>query len=231
MRPKLAAMRRDRSVLWVEPMTDGRRAAAQRAAGAPAGHGAGAYVDVGQKLLVRLVGDPAPDWSTLMPRLVERMGAAAIAERQVGNVWALRLMSPVRSDRLAQIAASIAEDPAVQYADPVRRRFAKLLVPERSVICPAVVAPRSGGRHQHEAAWLKPRRRRGEHDGRRRRHGNPPASRPRRPRAAGLRLHLRAGARATATPATRTRATKATGATANAAQVPRASSTGSSSPA
>ncbi len=129
IRPKLAAMRRDRSVLWVEPMTVGRSAAAQRAAGAPAGHGASAYVDVGQKLLVRLAGDPAPDWTTLMPRLVERMGAAAIAERQVGNVWVLRLMSPVRSDRLAQIAARLEEDPAVQYADPVRRRFAKLLVP------------------------------------------------------------------------------------------------------
>jgi len=129
MRPKLAAMRRDRSVLWVEPVTAGRSAAGRRAPGAPAGHGASAYVDVGQKLLVRLAGDPAPDWTTLMPRLVERMGAAAIAERQVGNVWVLRLMSPVRSDRLAEIATRLEEDPAVQYADPVRRRFAKLLVP------------------------------------------------------------------------------------------------------
>ncbi len=130
LRPKLAALRRDRSVLWVEPSTADRAASAQRATGAPAGHGAGAYVDVGQKLLVRLAGDPSPDWSTLMPRLVERMGAAAIAERQVGNVWVLRLMAPVRSDRLAQIAAALEEDPAVQYADPVRRRFAKLLVPD-----------------------------------------------------------------------------------------------------
>ncbi|HYQ99174.1 MAG TPA: S8 family peptidase [Casimicrobiaceae bacterium] len=129
LRPRLAAMRRDRSVLWVEPSTAGRAAKGQRAAGAPAGHGAGAYVDVGQKLLVRLAGDPSPDWSTLMPRLVERMGAAAIPERQLGNVWVLRLMAPVRTDRLAQIAAALEEDPAVQYADPVRRRFAKLLVP------------------------------------------------------------------------------------------------------
>jgi len=129
LRPKLATIRRDRSVLWVEPASVGRAAKSQRATGAPGGHGAAAYVDVGQKLLVRLAGDPSPDWSTLMPRFVDRMGAAAIAERQLGNVWVLRLMAPVRSDRLAEIAAALEKDPAVQYADPVRRRFAKLLVP------------------------------------------------------------------------------------------------------
>src|SRR5262245_60269237 len=128
LRPKLAAMRADRSVLWVEPSVAGRSAKGQRTTTAPANH-ASSFVDVGSKLLVRLAGDPTPDWSTLMPRLNDRMGALAIPERQIGNIWVLRLASPMRADALAQVAERLQADPAVQYADPVRRRFAKLFVP------------------------------------------------------------------------------------------------------
>jgi serine protease len=127
LHPKLTALRRDRSILWVEPSTAGRSAIGQRATGAPANHGG--YVDIGSKLLVRLAGDAAPDWSTLMPRLNDRMGTLAIPERQIGSVWVLRLATPVRADALAQMAERLQDDPAVQYADPVGRRFAKLLVP------------------------------------------------------------------------------------------------------
>jgi hypothetical protein len=126
LKPKLTALRRDRSILWVEPSTVGRSATGKRTTSAPNHAG---YVDVGSKLLVRLAGDPTPDWSTLMPRLNDRMGALAIPERQVGNVWVLRLATPVRADALAQMAERLQDDPAVQYADPVGRRFAKLLVP------------------------------------------------------------------------------------------------------
>jgi len=128
LKPKLTELRRDRSILWVEPSTAGRSATGKRTPGAPANHAG--YVDVGSKLLVRLAGDPAPDWSTLMPRLNDRMGALAIPERQIGNVWVLRLATPVRADALAQMAERLQDDPSVQYADPVGRRFAKLLVPD-----------------------------------------------------------------------------------------------------
>ncbi len=128
LRPKLTAMRADRSILWIEPQAAGRSVKGQRTTTAPVNHG-NAYVDVGSKLLVRLTGDPAPDWTTLMPRLNDRMGALAIPERQIGNVWVLRLATPVRTDALAQIAERLQGDPAVQYADPVLRRFTKVLVP------------------------------------------------------------------------------------------------------
>jgi len=128
LRPKLTAMRADRSILWIEPSVTGRSAKGQRTTTAPVNH-SNAYVDVGSKLLVRLTGDPTPDWTTLMPRLNDRMGALAIPERQIGNVWVLRLATPVRTDALAQIAERLQGDPAVQYADPVRRRFTKVLVP------------------------------------------------------------------------------------------------------
>ena len=64
-----------------------------------------------------------------MPRLNDRLGALAIPVRQIGNVWVLQLATPVRADALAQMAERLQDDPAVQYADPVGRRFAKLLVP------------------------------------------------------------------------------------------------------
>ena len=128
LRSKLSAMRADRAVLWIEPAVAGRSAKGQRTTTAPVNHG-NAYVDVGSKLLVRLTGDPAPDWATLLPRLNDRIGAVAIPERQIGNVWVLRLATPVRTDALAQMAERLQGDPAVQYADPVLRRFAKVLAP------------------------------------------------------------------------------------------------------
>ena len=54
LKPKLTALRRDRSILWVEPSTAGRGAPGKRATDAPPNHVG--YVDVGSKLLVRLAG-------------------------------------------------------------------------------------------------------------------------------------------------------------------------------
>jgi serine protease len=126
LKPRLRALREDRSVLWAEPaVASGTRLKrATTRAGAASGH---AYVDTGYKLMVRLAGDPEPDWAALLPRFSGRMGMPVVADRRIGNVWVLTLMQTVSSDTLATMAARLEDDPAVQYADPVRRRFPKFI--------------------------------------------------------------------------------------------------------
>ena len=125
LKPRLRALREDRSVLWADAAlpAGGRLKRATTRAGAP-GH---AYTDTGYKLMVRLAGDPDPDWATLLPRFSGRVGMPVVAERRIGNVWVLTLMQTVNTDTLASMATRLQADPAVQYADPVRRRFAKLI--------------------------------------------------------------------------------------------------------
>ena len=71
--------------------------------------------------MVRLQGDATPDWSTLLPRFTARIGADLNPERQIGNVWVLSVFQPQTSAQLAQLAESLQQDDAVQYADPVKR--------------------------------------------------------------------------------------------------------------
>lgn len=126
LKSRLRALRQDRSVLWAEPLVSSTtrltRTNARRGSGA--GH---AYVDTGHKLMVRLVGDPAPDWTTLLPRFSQHIGAPVIAERQIGNVWVLGLMQTVNTNTLATMATRLQADPAVQYADPVLRRYPRFV--------------------------------------------------------------------------------------------------------
>ncbi len=125
---KLRRMRQDRSVLWAEPLgTDGADGARLKRSTTRAGGGGHAYIDTGHKLMVRLIGDPAPDWATLLPRFSLHIGAPVIAERRIGNVWVLGLMQTVNTTTLASMANRLQADPAVQYADPVLRRFPRFV--------------------------------------------------------------------------------------------------------
>ena len=113
----LRRLRDDRSVLWAESV---------RPSGA-ASIGAGSPV-VGNKLMVRLVGDPTPDWSTLLPRWMGLTNTPMNVERQLGNnAWVLSV-PPASEDTLAQLADQLQTDSEVQYADAVTRAHA-LIVP------------------------------------------------------------------------------------------------------
>src|SRR2546425_2001317 len=111
----LTRLRDERSVLWAEPVFPAlstkaktKRAAAQQ----------------GQKLMVRLFGE-TPDWATLLPRWGQLIGNSMTVERQIGSVWVLKLSDGVPEEQLAALAEQLQEDPAIQYADPVRRAFAQ----------------------------------------------------------------------------------------------------------
>jgi subtilisin family serine protease len=108
----LRRLREDRSVLWAETV------------GATAPKTQALSPFQGSKLMVRLVGDPAPDWSVLLPRWTDLIGMPLTVERQIGNVWVLSLSQPVPEDLLASVAEQLQVDSVVQYADPARRVFA-----------------------------------------------------------------------------------------------------------
>ena len=104
----LRRLREDRSVLWAESVQPSARPSASTSV-------------LGNKLMVRLAGDVAPDWNTLLPRWMDRTGAALAVQRQIGNVWVLSLASAVPESQLAQMAEQLQADPAVQYADAAIR--------------------------------------------------------------------------------------------------------------
>lgn len=122
-RPAVAALvsrlRSDRSVLWAEAVSTSPQAQSVPASGATN--------ELGDKLMLRLAGDPAPDWSTLLPRWSALVGAPLSVDHQVGNIWVLKLQEKVAQDRLGTMASLLQSDAAVQYADPVRRATAKLV--------------------------------------------------------------------------------------------------------
>src|SRR5262249_53542178 len=109
----LRRLRVDRSVLWAEPIRPSRLPSSSRV--------------LGNKLMVRLVGDPTPDWDTLLPRWADLTGAPLTVERQIGNVWVLSLPAAVPEDTLAQVAEQLQADAQVQYADAATRAHAMLV--------------------------------------------------------------------------------------------------------
>src|SRR4030095_6067153 len=121
---RLRALRQDRSVLWAEPLASDPTRLRRSTTRGGAGH---AYIDTGHKLMVRLVGDPSPDWATLLPRFSQHIGAPVVAERRIGNVWVLGLMQTVNTNTLTAMANRLQSDPAVQYADPVMRRYPRFV--------------------------------------------------------------------------------------------------------
>ena len=118
MAATLKALRNDRGVLWAEtPRIASVTAKAARAQ--PPGAN-----QPGQRLLVRLKEGIAPEWATLLPRFGVLIGTEITVERQIGNVWVLRVSLPQSPPQLAQMAEVLQRDGAVQYADPVKRVFA-----------------------------------------------------------------------------------------------------------
>ncbi len=117
----LARLRNDRNVLWAETLLSGPAVARAQSATETVAQPAG------RKLMLRLTGATTPDWPTLLPRLSAAVGAALAVDHQIGDVWVLTLADPVSDARLAQLATLLQTDPAVQYADPVRRVRAKLV--------------------------------------------------------------------------------------------------------
>ncbi len=116
----LGRLRNDRSVLWAESLGSGPAIAKHKTvtdsrAGPP-----------GRKLMLKLSAAAVPDWSTLLPRFSATAGLALAVDRQIGDVWVLTLPDTVPDAQLAGIAALLEADPAVQYADPVRRAHALL---------------------------------------------------------------------------------------------------------
>ncbi|HSS69965.1 MAG TPA: S8 family peptidase [Casimicrobiaceae bacterium] len=106
----LRRLRDDRSVLWAEPIRPGVALKSRTASSV-----------IGNKLMVRLVGDPTPDWDTLLPRWSALTGASMSVQRQVGtNIWVLSV-PPASEDTLAQMAEQLEADAEVQYADAVTR--------------------------------------------------------------------------------------------------------------
>src|SRR5664279_633455 len=111
-------LRVDRSVLWAEAIPATKKAP-KAAAVDPNG-------DVpGQRLMVRLKDGVTPNWPELLARLGAQIGMALKAERQIGNIWVLSVPTEQQPATLAQFAQTIQQDPDVQYADPVRRVYAK----------------------------------------------------------------------------------------------------------
>jgi serine protease len=75
------------------------------------------------RLLVRLKDGVAPDWPTLSARFTASLGLVVAPARQVGDVWVLQLLAAQTPAKLAELAAVLQDDPAVQYADPVLRKY------------------------------------------------------------------------------------------------------------
>ena len=115
----LSRLRVDRSVLWAEAV--GNEATSQSA------RQSAASAELGDKLMLRLVDDSAPDWNALLPRLSALAGAPLAVDHRIGNVWVLTLQQQVAQSRLAAMAAQIQVDAAVRYADPVTRATVKLV--------------------------------------------------------------------------------------------------------
>ena len=113
------ALREDRAVLWAQPIRP--PAALAKAARADA-----RFNTPGRQLMVRLADGVAEDWSVLSPRFSERVGMPVAARRKVGNVWLLDVAIARAPGELAALAESLQQDPAVMYADPVRRRVAQV---------------------------------------------------------------------------------------------------------
>lgn len=130
LKSALRALREDRSVLWAEPAVTHGSAQTMRkrkAAGRNIDPIPGPASDRGSKLMVRLAGAVAPDWSALLPQFSDAIGVPVAAERRIGNVWVLRLAQAQTAERLADLAAQLQTLSSVRYADPVLRKYPRFV--------------------------------------------------------------------------------------------------------
>jgi len=123
-RALLQKLRNDRNVLWVEGGSIGAAAANRQSTQKATGPELGVP---GRKLMVRLSGDATPDWSALLPKWSALVGQPVTVDHQIGAIWVLTLATTVPDSQLAAIASTLESDAVVQYADPVRRVYPKLV--------------------------------------------------------------------------------------------------------
>jgi len=109
-------LRNDRSVLWAETVSADSIVNAKLLAANP-------NALPGKKLMVRLAAAASPNWAVLLPRWSSLIGSTMTVDRQIGDVWVLKLATPVPDADLANMASQLETDAAVQYADPVRRAY------------------------------------------------------------------------------------------------------------
>lgn len=107
-------LRMDRNVLWAEPTS---RRATTKSAKAFRTEAAPAY-----KLMVRLA--DGADEATAVARLSALAGTPVAVERRIGSVQVVALAQSRPVAALADLARAFEADPAVRYADPVRRVYA-----------------------------------------------------------------------------------------------------------
>ncbi len=111
-------LRNDRSVLWAETVSTDASTSSKLLSTDP-------NALPGKKLMVRLAAAASPNWSVLLPRWSALVGSSVSVDHQIGDVWVLTLATPVPDATLANMAAQLETDDAVQYADPVRRVHAQ----------------------------------------------------------------------------------------------------------
>jgi serine protease len=105
-------LRLDRSVLWVERAAS-RQVVPKARVTTKAAEGRG------RKLLVRLA--EGADEASALPRLATQAGVALAVERRLGNVLVMGIPQATSMANLEAVAQRLQADPAVRYADPVRR--------------------------------------------------------------------------------------------------------------
>jgi serine protease len=105
-------LRGDRSVLWAE-------AGPSRSVSAKSAKSAAAERETGRKLLVRLADGVEP--AAVLPRLAALAGVPVTIERTIGNVQVVALAQTTTVAALDAMARKLEQDPAVRYADAVRR--------------------------------------------------------------------------------------------------------------
>jgi len=111
-------MRDDRAIVWVQPvLPTGIQKSAKAAPDANL---------LGRRFLVKLADGVSADWTTLLPQFAARLGIPLAVERNIAGVWLLTLQQAQPQWKLAELAEALQQDPAIRYADPVRRLRAKL---------------------------------------------------------------------------------------------------------
>lgn len=111
----LARLRNDRSVLWAEvPRATNTSVVKRQPLVAPS-----------DRLLVRLADGVEPDFDRLLASWKDSTGAALTLDRAAGDGWVLRLPEATSAEVASYLAQRIQEDPRVQYADFVKRVYAR----------------------------------------------------------------------------------------------------------
>jgi serine protease len=110
LEPALARLRADRAVLWADVPRPSSSFIKRGLEGRPT-----------DRIIVRLAPGVAPAWAELLPRFATLVGQPLSVERESAGLWILQLAAPIDLTDALFAAERMQNDPAVQYADPVKR--------------------------------------------------------------------------------------------------------------